>query len=229
MNSNNLGCPIFSLSAPVLYWLSHLTCISRLKAKNERKTLIYTQLKICRYNQHFFAIFRRIPYKLTSDLFTVVWHVHTLPHFFLATISLFLTLEWFLTTEWPVLWMCVPYLQRYGPFKNGPSVRGSRGGASLFTDKHEVRATLSSVDLNSHFIYTHETTEYILSIKYKKRFAEIENLDLLRFGVLPVPPKACIFPPRRQSYHSWWENMMVKNGIEIKLTSMTVLKETVNG
>ena len=48
-----------SLSAPVLYWLSHLTCISSLKAKNERKTFIFTQLKISRYNQHFFAIFRR--------------------------------------------------------------------------------------------------------------------------------------------------------------------------
>ena len=34
------------LSAPVLYWLSHLTCISSLKAKNKRETLIYTQLKI---------------------------------------------------------------------------------------------------------------------------------------------------------------------------------------
>ena len=36
-----------------LYWLSRLTCISSLKARNERKTLIYTQLKISRYNQHF--------------------------------------------------------------------------------------------------------------------------------------------------------------------------------
>ena len=34
--------------------------ISSLKAKNERKTLIYTQLKIFRYNPHFVAIFRRI-------------------------------------------------------------------------------------------------------------------------------------------------------------------------
>ena len=51
---------LFPLPAPVLYWLSHLTCISILKAKNERKTLIFTQLKISRYNQHFFAIFRRI-------------------------------------------------------------------------------------------------------------------------------------------------------------------------
>ena len=49
-----------SLSAPVLYWLSHLTCISSLKAKNERETFIFTQLKISRYNPHFFAIFRRI-------------------------------------------------------------------------------------------------------------------------------------------------------------------------
>ncbi len=49
-----------SLSAPVLYWLSHLTCILSLKAKNERKTFIFTQLKISRYNPLFFAIFRRI-------------------------------------------------------------------------------------------------------------------------------------------------------------------------
>ena len=61
MHSNSTGCPkIVSLSAPVLYWLSHLTCISSLKAKKERKTLIYTQLKISRYNQHFFAIFKQI-------------------------------------------------------------------------------------------------------------------------------------------------------------------------
>ena len=61
MHSNSLGCPrIFSLSAPVLYWLSHLTCISSLKAKNERKTLIFTQLKTSRYNQQLFPIFKRI-------------------------------------------------------------------------------------------------------------------------------------------------------------------------
>ena len=82
MHSSSLGCPkIFPLSAPVLYWLSHLTCISSLKAKNERKTFIFTQLKISRYNQHFFAIFRTIlrnwPPTYTSDLFTTVWPVTT--------------------------------------------------------------------------------------------------------------------------------------------------------
>ena len=50
----------FPLSAPVLYWLSHLTCISSLKAKNEQKKLIFTQLKISRHNEHFFTIFKRI-------------------------------------------------------------------------------------------------------------------------------------------------------------------------
>ena len=61
MHSNSLGCPkIIPPSVPVLYWLWHLTCISSLKAKNERKTLIYTQLKISRYNPHFFAICRWI-------------------------------------------------------------------------------------------------------------------------------------------------------------------------
>ena len=51
---------IFPLSAPVLYWLSHLTCISSLKAKNERKTLIFTQLKKYRDTTNTFsAVFRR--------------------------------------------------------------------------------------------------------------------------------------------------------------------------
>ena len=75
MHSNSIGCPkIFPLSAPVLY-LSHLTRISSLSAKNERKTLIYKQLKISRYNQHFFAIFRPnlLNWPLTSDLFNAVW------------------------------------------------------------------------------------------------------------------------------------------------------------
>ena len=43
---NSIGSPkIIPLPAPVLYWLLHLTCILSLKAKNERKTLIFTQLK----------------------------------------------------------------------------------------------------------------------------------------------------------------------------------------
>ena len=47
MHSNSIGCPkILPLSAPVLYWLSHLTCISSLKVKNGRKTLVFTQLKM---------------------------------------------------------------------------------------------------------------------------------------------------------------------------------------
>ena len=74
IHSNSIGCPkTASPSVPVLYWLSHLTCISSLKAKNERKTWIFTQLKISRYKQHFFAILRRIlinwppTYLLQSD------------------------------------------------------------------------------------------------------------------------------------------------------------------
>ena len=36
LKPNSIGCPkIFPLSTPVLYWLSHLTCISSLKAKND--------------------------------------------------------------------------------------------------------------------------------------------------------------------------------------------------
>ena len=39
------------------YWLSHLTCISRLKAKNERKTLIYTQLTNIQVQPNTFSLF----------------------------------------------------------------------------------------------------------------------------------------------------------------------------
>ena len=61
MHPNSLGCPkTLPLSAPVLCWLSHMTCTSCLKAKNKPETLIFTQQKISRYNQYFFAIFRRI-------------------------------------------------------------------------------------------------------------------------------------------------------------------------
>ena len=66
MHSNSIGCPkIFPPSALVLYWLSQLTCISSLKAKNEQKTLFFTQIKISRYKQilfvclFFFCYFRR--------------------------------------------------------------------------------------------------------------------------------------------------------------------------
>ena len=46
MHSNSIGRPkIFPLSAPVLYWLSHLTRISSLKVKNDRKTLVFDTAK----------------------------------------------------------------------------------------------------------------------------------------------------------------------------------------
>ena len=61
LKQHRLSPKYFPPSAPVLYWLSHLTCISSLKAKDERKTLIYTQLKIFRYKQHLFAILRNWP------------------------------------------------------------------------------------------------------------------------------------------------------------------------
>ena len=62
-----------------------------------------------------------------------------LPHFFLATIRRFLTLEQFSTTEWPVLWMCVPHLQRHGPLKNGPHCRSHNG--RLLNQRHAAHAS----------------------------------------------------------------------------------------
>ena len=144
---------------------------------------------------------------MTYDLFTVVCSVHTLQHFFLATIGRFLTLEWFSTTHWPVLWMCVPYLRRYGPFKNRPSVGGSCGGASLFTGNMKFEP-LSLLLTSTQSLYFCTRNSWIYSVNENiKRFAEIKNLDLLYFS---CSPKSERFPSRRQSYHSWWENMKVK-------------------
>ena len=43
-----------------------------LEPESEKRWLSHS-LKISRYTQHLIAIFRRIPIKLTSDLFTLVW------------------------------------------------------------------------------------------------------------------------------------------------------------
>ena len=51
--------PVCSSFVLVITSDMHLESESK-KKKNERKTLIYTQLKISRYNRHFFAIFRWI-------------------------------------------------------------------------------------------------------------------------------------------------------------------------
>ena len=57
----------FSLSAPVLYWLSHLTCISSLKAKKERKTFIFTQLKNIQIQATLFRYFQTSSCKQTCS------------------------------------------------------------------------------------------------------------------------------------------------------------------
>ena len=77
MQSKSIGCPkIVPPSAPVLYLSSHLTRISSLKAKNRRKTLIFTQLKMSRGKQRFslfldeflYRELRPIDWSLTLEL-----------------------------------------------------------------------------------------------------------------------------------------------------------------
>ena len=63
------------------------------KRKTSEKCSFSHNKKYPDTNQHFFVIFRRILKKLTSDLFIVVWPVHTFQHFFLATIRRFVTPE----------------------------------------------------------------------------------------------------------------------------------------
>ena len=59
-------------SAPwSLYWLVHLTCISSLKAKN----IDFHTAKNIHIQATLFLYFQTNSYKLTSDLFVVVWPV----------------------------------------------------------------------------------------------------------------------------------------------------------
>ena len=60
LKQHRLSQNISPVCSSFFYWLSHKTCISSLHAKNERKTLIFTQLKMFRYRQHFFTPFKRI-------------------------------------------------------------------------------------------------------------------------------------------------------------------------
>ena len=199
----NENCPeIFPLSAQVLYWLSHLTCISSLKAKNERKTLIYTRPKISRYNPHFFAIFRRIAiqwpptYLLQSDLFT---------HFNIFSWQQYVVF-WHLSNfqlQNGQFYGCVFHTSKdMVPLKMDPHLEGAME-VHPFSQTNVKFEPLSLLLTSPQSLHFHAWNSWIHFVYQDiKRFAEIEKLDLLRFFVLPLPPKARIFPPRRQSYHS---------------------------
>ena len=77
-SADKQGNPSFHFHAPVMYyriWSDPVLYYRIWHASRawKRKTLIFTQLKISRYNQHFFAVLDDFFYKLASDLFTVVW------------------------------------------------------------------------------------------------------------------------------------------------------------
>ena len=147
---------------------------------------------------------------MTSDLFTEVWPVHTLPHFFLATLGRF----WHLSDSQPQngqFYGCVFHISKdMVLLKMDPQLKGAVEVHS-FSQTDMKFTALSLLLTSTQSLHFHTRNSWIYSAnKNIKRFAEIENLDLLRFCVSPQPPKGCIFPSRRQSYHSWWENVMVK-------------------
>ena len=139
-----------------------------------------------------------------TDLFT---HVHV---FFLAAIRRFPTLSDFQPQNGQ-LYGCVLHISKdMVLLKMDPQLEGAVEvhPFSQTNMKFEPISLLFTLTQSLRF-YTRNSWIYSVN-KNIKRFAEIENLYLLRFCVLPIPPKARIFPSRRQSYHSWWENMMIK-------------------
>ena len=88
------------------------------------------------------------------------------------------------------------------PLKMDPHLEGAVE-VHPFSQTNVKFEPLSLLLTSTQSLYFHARNSWIYSVnKNIKRFAEIENLDLLRFFVLPLPRKAHIFPPRRQSYHS---------------------------
>ena len=180
------------------------------QSEYERRTLIYTQLKISRYNQHFFAIFRRIlrnwpqTYLQYSDLLT---HFHI---FSWQQKAIFWHLSNFQLQNGQ-FYGCVFHISKdMVLLKMDPQLEGAVE-VHPFSQTNMKFEPLSLLLTSTQSLHFHTRNSWIYSVnKNIKRFAEIENLYLLRFCVLPIPPKARIFPPRRQSYHSWWEHMMVK-------------------
>ena len=88
VHSNSIGCPkIFPPSAPVLYWLSHLTCISSLKAQNEQIRWFHKAKKI-QIQPTFFSLF--LDEFLEIDLRSILWtdlrpvycNLTTMPHLY---------------------------------------------------------------------------------------------------------------------------------------------------
>ena len=118
----------------------------------------------------------------------------------------------------------------WSPLKMDPHLEGAVE-VHPFLQTNVKSEPLSLLLTSTQSLYFHAWNSWICFVnKNIKRFAEIENLDLIRFCVLPIPPKKSAFSLPVDNLITagekiWWQ----KNGIEIMLTFMTVVKETVNG
>ena len=162
-----------SPSAPVLYWLSHLTCISSLKAKNEWKTLIYTQQKISHTST--FILGNNRPY---SDTW-VIFNYRMASFMDVCSIS---------PKDMTLL-------------KMDPQLEGAVE-VHPFSQTNVKFKPFSSVDLNTGTSFSHtKQLNIFCQSKYEKVCRDRKPWFITIFCFTP-PPKARIFPPRRQFYHS---------------------------
>ena len=151
---------------------------------------------------------------LSDRVFAIFrWILINWPPTYLLYSNLFTHLHIFSWQQYAVFWPLGNFRLQNGQFY-GCVFHISKDMVLLKVDPELEGAKFGPLSLlltSTKSLHFHTRNNWIHSVnKNIKRFAEIENLDLLRFCVLPIPPKARIFPPRRQSYHSWWENMMIK-------------------
>ena len=134
--------------------------------------------------------------------------------------------------------MCVPYLQRYGLLKMDFQLERvvEVRSFSQTNIKYDPLSLLWTLTQSLHF---HTWNSWICFVsKNIKSFAEIENLDLLRIFLLPIPLKAHIFPPCRQSYQlvrnvdgkttnlrlSWWSWPSLNRPLMVRITGAELHK-----
>ena len=137
-------------------------------------------------------------YKLTSNLFTVVWPVHTLQHFFsgnnMPFSDIWISFDYRMASFMDV---CPTSLKDITLLKMDPQLeRVVR--VHFFSQTNIKFDPLSLLWTSTQSLHFHTWNSWIYSVdKNIKRFSEIENLDLLRIFVLPIPQKARSFPPRK--------------------------------
>ena len=151
-------------------------------------------------------------YKLTSNLFTVVWPIHTLPQFFFV---FFLGNNRPFSDTWVIFfgqfYGCVFHVFKgMVLLKMDPQLEAAVE-VHPFSQTNMKFEPLSLLLTSTQSLHFHTWNSWIYSVNNDiKRFAEIQKPWFITILCFTHPPKSKHFSSPQTIYHSWWENMMVK-------------------